>query len=157
KFPLAEATFCQQFGRMGDSPFELRDVHGLEIPSPAMVPKSVLNDLRRQAVQQLIALRDNPTSRTVADRDALDHLRSVITARFSGASTPIILSDSEGPAAQKCLATTDPSLHVLVRSLDQLRAVIEWQPADGVSKSTVYCEFEDIRQYKQAVSEARAA
>jgi len=156
KHPLIETTFREQFGRMGDSPFELRDVHGLESPSPAMVPKSVLNDLRRQAVQQIIALRENLTSRTVADRDALDHLRSEITAQFSGASTPVILRASEGPATQERRATTVPSLHVLVRSLDQLRAVIEWQPADGVSKSTVYCEFEDIRQYKQAVSEARA-
>jgi putative protease len=163
KHPLIETTFREQFGRMGDSPFELRDVRGLETPSPAMVPKSVLNDLRRQAVQQLIALRENPTSRAVADPDALEHLRNEISNFKSEMSdsescrSSVILSASEGAGAQECLAAAEPSLHVLVRSLDQLRSVLDWRPVDGVSKSGVYCEFEDIRRYKEAVSEARAA
>ena len=36
----------EQFGRLGDTPFELGDVR-IEVPAEAMVPKSVLNELRR--------------------------------------------------------------------------------------------------------------
>jgi putative protease len=57
KHPLTEQLFREQFGRLGDSPYELRSVRGLEIPSPAMVPKSVLNELRRRAVDELNGLR----------------------------------------------------------------------------------------------------
>ncbi|HEY8747895.1 MAG TPA: DUF3656 domain-containing protein [Tepidisphaeraceae bacterium] len=145
KFPLTEATFREQFGRMGDSPFELSTVRGLERPSEAMVPKSVLNDLRRQAIQQLTALRENPTARQIADPDALEKLRSEISNLRSEISN--LKSD----------IPTLPSLHILVRSLDQLRAVLAWQPNTDITKSGIYCEFEDIRQYKEAVRIAREA
>ncbi|MDB5296886.1 MAG: yhbU, partial [Phycisphaerales bacterium] len=75
KFPLTEPTFREQFGRLGDTPFELRHVAGLEHGSLAMVPKSVLNDLRREAAAKLLALRDAAVAgRAVADPDALDRL-----------------------------------------------------------------------------------
>src|SRR2546430_2383011 len=41
KHPLSAETFREQFGRLGDTPFELIAVTGLEEPSSAMVPKSV--------------------------------------------------------------------------------------------------------------------
>ena len=139
KHPLTEQLFREQFGRLGDSPFELTHVRGLEAPSPAMVPKSVLNDLRRQAVQKLTSLRENPSDRVVAEPDALENLRSEISTRF--VSAPVDL----------------PQLHVLVRSLEQLDAVLQWNPPDGVTRAGIYCEFEDIRRYKIAVGAARAA
>ena len=146
KFPLTEATFREQFGRLGDSPFELRGVTGLASPSGAMVPKSVLNDLRREAVDQLLALREDAGRRAVGDPDALEHLRAEVVQRF-GASPPL------------------PRLHVLVRTLDQLRAAVDWSHAataqrpsgTGLRPSTVYCDFEDVRRYKEAVAVARAA
>ncbi len=58
---------------MGDTPFELA-VSGLDVPS-AMAPKSVLNDLRRQATEKLLRLRDDTDRRRVADPDALEHAR----------------------------------------------------------------------------------
>jgi putative protease len=137
KHPLTESLFRDQFGRLGDTPFELARVEGLETPSGAMVPKSVLNDLRRQAVERLTALRDDPARRAVADADALEHTRAEITHRF--ANTP---AEAGVPA---------PRLHVLARTMDQLRALL------GAPVRSVYCEFEDIRQYKDAVSLARGA
>jgi putative protease len=44
-----------------------------------------------------------------------------------------------------------------VRSLEQLDAVLAWQPPDGLPKpAAVYCDFEDLRRYKDAVPRARA-
>jgi U32 family peptidase len=141
KHPLTVDSFREQFGRLGDSPFELAAVRGLETPSRAMVPKSVLNDLRRQAVQQLIALRDDGAP-IVADPNALEHLRHKISSDFNS-SFPRI---------------DHANLHVLVRSLDQLRATLAWRsPADDRPPATVYCDFEDVRKCKQAVAEAKSA
>ena len=53
---------------------------------------------------------------------------------------------------------SDERLTVLVRSLEQLDAVLAWAPPDGLPKpAAVYCDFEDLRRYKDAVPKARAA
>jgi putative protease len=45
-----------------------------------------------------------------------------------------------------------------VRSLEQLDAVLAWVPPDGLPRpSALYCDFEDLRRYKDAVPKARAA
>jgi putative protease len=47
---------------------------------------------------------------------------------------------------------------VLVRTLDQLQALLEWKPdLKNLERGIVYCDFEDIRQYPRAVELARAA
>ena len=148
KFPLTASVFREQFGRLGDTPFELRDVEGLDVPTGAMVPKSVLNDLRRRGVEQLLAARDESARFAIADPDALEHARSGIVQRFGE------------PAATGTPATdSSPTrLHVLARTLEQVRAVLEWKSdSAGVRPSTVYCDFEDVRKYKDAVALGRAA
>ena len=134
KHPLTEGTFREQFGRLGDTPFELARVAGLEAPSGAMVPKSVLNDLRRRAVEQLAALRDDPMRRVVIEPEALERTRGEIATRFGTPDSAVV-----------------PRLHVLVRTLEQLHAAL------GTKVQSVYCEFEDIRKYNEAVALARAA
>jgi putative protease len=193
KFPLTEATFREQVGRLGDSPFELRRVTGLESPSGAMVPKSVLNDLRREAVTKLLALREDVGRRTIAEPDALDRLRAEIAERFgtdapprgtglqpvpsasdvARAAVPVtpdplarVANPCHGaaapPIAHRPAAAIGslplPRLHVLVRTLDQLRAAVAWSHGpSGLRPATVYCDFEDVRRYKEAVAVARSA
>jgi putative protease len=86
KRPLTEDLVREQFGRLGDSPFELA---GVEIvgerderaPSaPVMAPKSVLNDLRRQAVRQLMEMREAKARRAIAEPEALGAIRREIVA-----------------------------------------------------------------------------
>jgi putative protease len=139
KFPLTEQLFREQFGRMGDTPFELTRVEGL--PSPAMAPKSVLNDLRRQAVEKLLAARSDPSRSKIGDSDVISNLRFEISERY-----PIVATTAVAP-----------QLYVLVRSLEQLEAVVQWSPPADLERAGVYCEFEDIRQYKHAVATARTA
>ena len=164
KHPLTEDSFREQFGRLGDTPFELTSVSGLAAPSGAMVPKSVLNDLRRQAVERLTALRDDPSRRAVAEPDVLENVRREIGARYgaAGEAAPASAAPaSEAPDPAAPAAATAPAssrLHVLVRTMEQLRAVVD-RPAFGAGApvASVYCEFEDIRQYKDAVALARGA
>ena len=55
-------------------------------------------------------------------------------------------------------ARSAPRLTVLVRTLDQLDAVLAWSPPDGLPRpAAVYCDFEDLRRYTDAVPRARAA
>lgn len=142
KFPLTEALFREQFGRLGDSPFELSRVEGLEHASGAMVPKSILNDLRRQAVQRLIELRDDPDRRRITEPDVLEHVRREIVERYN----------------EPDAAPAQPQLHVMARSMEQLEAVLGWRsPEAGIAPASVYCDFEDIRKYRDAVDLAKAA
>jgi putative protease len=142
RHPLSEQLFREQFGRLGDSPFELTGVTGLETASAAMVPKSVLNDLRRQAVQQLLALRENRNGDLIVDSDVLEEVRTEMTSRFGAADNS---------------NTDTPRLRVMVRSLEQLHALVGWRPAEGAMLAGVFCDFEDIRKYNEAVAIARQA
>ena len=134
KFPLNETLFREQFGRLGNTPFQLGAVT-FEHLDPVMAPKSVLNDLRRRAVEQLLARRQ--ARHAVANRTALTEQRARVNV------------DDAGVAA--------PRLTVLARSLEQLRAVLAWSSPRGERPEVVYCDFEDVRRYREAVALAREA
>ncbi len=116
----------EQLGRLGDTPFELGEFNST-LPAGVLVPRSVLNDLRRQAASELVAKRVR---------------RHAVVAASVRAS-----------AASRSHARGDESSHltVLVRTLAQLDAVLPLKPA------VVYCDFEDLRRYKEAVPRAKAA
>jgi len=147
KHPLSEELVRDQFGRLGETPYELRDVvlesdTGSRVATfPFMVPKSVLNDLRRQALVQLQAAeRSSEVLKRVVNRNALEELRKEIRG------LPTVPVPDE------------PQLYVLVRSLEQLRGVLDWEAAGGLpGVAAVYCDFEDIRRYEPAVEMARRA
>lgn len=139
KFPVTEQVVREQLSRLGDTPFELRGLV-LNVTGAPMVPKSVLNDLRRQAVGQLIELRESRRPHPVAEEDALAALRAQ-----SGSTLPTA-NDPAGDQAR---------LYVLVRTLEQLEAVLSWQ--SDLRPAMVYCDFEDVRRYKDAVAACRQA
>ena len=142
KQPTSTDEVREQLSRLGDTPFELGEV-AIELPANAMVPRSVLNDLRRQVASELAARRSEGQKHAIAEPDALNKLR---TTSASGGRKPPECNEAQ------------TSLTVLVRNLDQLDAVLAWQPPDGLPKpAAVYCDFEDLRRYKDAVPKARAA
>jgi putative protease len=118
----------EQLDRLGDTPFELGELD-LLLPESVMVPRSVLNDLRRRAASLLAEQLHPPHA--IANESALPHLRSKIESRKSKIETA--------------------ELAITVRNLDQLDAAIMCRPA------AVYCDFEDLRRYKDAVPRARTA
>ncbi len=133
KFPLTEQAAREQLGRLGDTPFELGALT-LDVGGSPMVPKSVLNDLRRQVTQALITQRAR--AHEIVNPDALTTLRAAL------------------PSSATSQATAN-HLHVLVRTLDQLDAVLAHQGA--MRPSTIYADFEDVRRYPEAVARCRAA
>src|SRR5262245_8838703 len=134
KHALTAEALRDQLGRLGDTPFELDGVEA-RVPANAMVPRSVLNDLRRQVIGLLLQKRAAASRVSVVDPGAVECLRAEIAARFHPSS----------------LIPHSSQLTVLVRTLDQLDAVLPHKPA------MVYCDFEDGRRYKEAVPRARAA
>src|SRR4029077_13050339 len=53
---LTLGTVREQIGRLGETPFQLDRVE-LDLPEPVMVPRSVLNDLRRRLAADLVEKR----------------------------------------------------------------------------------------------------
>ena len=134
KFPFSAEVAQEQLSRLGDTPYELGKVT-LDVAGGPMVPKSVLNDLRRECVEGL--LRQRGRGHEIADGGALATLRA------------------EAAALRARERSDSPRLHVLVRTMEQLDAVLAYT---GTVKPTwVYADFEDVRRYKEAVAKCRAA
>jgi U32 family peptidase len=127
KHPLVEATLRDQLGRLGGTPFELRGLTS-RITGAAMLPFSVLGRLRHDLVAALEA--------ACATRP-----RGADGPRAPVAEVPPPADGERGP----------PVLHVLVRSLDQLRRVLE------LGERRIHAEFADIRLYADAVARCRSA
>jgi putative protease len=126
KHPLTEQILRDQLGRLGGTPFALRNLTA-EIFGRPMLPFSLLGRLRHQLVEQLEQLSVAPPPRTVATEPVLPTLRASLTR-----------SASEGLA-------TNPTLTILSRSLPQLRELL----AAGIKHH--YVDFADIREYRDAV------
>jgi putative protease len=134
KHPLTVDTLREQFGRLGKTPYELRQLDA-QIDGQPMIPLSVLGKLRHEMVCQLEALASQPPTRSILAGSALAALREEDTK-------------SHAPANQ---ASAAPQLHVLCRSLAQLAAAL----ACGVS--SVIVDLRDLGDCNEAVRMARAS
>jgi putative protease len=125
--PLDEAMLRKQLGRLGGSAFYLGDLE-IDIVGDCMLPVSALNQLRRNAVDLLMARRAEPL------RWQMNH-------------EPLI-TVGEPIAATK---TVRPYLIPYVRNAEQFTVALEL-PYDEI-----YLELEDPRKYASAVAQAHAA
>lgn len=130
KRPLTQESLTDQFGRLGGTPFRLGRLESF-LEGEVIVPVSELNRLRRDAVAKLEALRAAPKRWTLNTPDAIGTFTRIETA-----------VSQDGDAASK----REPSMIVLVRDLGQLDAALKC----GVT--TIYCDFEDPKKYREAVS-----
>ncbi len=131
KQPLTEAKLREQLARLGGTPFKLGDLKN-HLAGDALLPVSELNRLRREAVMELEKLRGHPK------RWQLDS--------GPGSGFLDLGKGIPAPAPDAKSQVPDPTLVVLVRNLPQLEAALPC----GVT--TVYCEFEDPKKYRQAVA-----
>jgi U32 family peptidase len=137
RHPLTEDVLNEQLGRLGKTVFELSNLNAV-IEGAPMIPLSVLGGLRRQMVQQLEDSSACLPPRRISDESALEALRATLPARTAESLTG---ENKQRPSA----------LRVLCRSLEQLHSVLE----SGITG--VMVDFQDIREYRQAVEIAHAA
>jgi U32 family peptidase len=129
KHPLTVETLQAQLARLGGTPFELKSLTA-EITGGPMVPHSVLGKLRHDLVARL--------EETVVALPPRRVNHGVLAAR------PLLLAQLAQAESGK--RKVEPvALHILVRSLPQLRATLE------LGERSIYADFADIRQYREAV------
>jgi putative protease len=129
--PLTHEVLKHQLGRLGGSGFTLARL-AASIAGTPMVPFSVLGKLRHEMIAMLQAAR-----------------QQAATTEWTATAEPV-LRRLRGEIDRPEVQPFTPRLLVLCRSLHQLRVVLDHDvPA-------VYADFQDIRQYGQAVSLARA-
>ena len=137
KHPVTLDAVREQLDRLGDSPFCLGEVT-LQVAPTALVPKSVLNDLRRQVVTAIVEQRDAHDHGRRVDEHALTTLRAELRAQ------------------PRVSIPEAPQLYVLARTMEQLMSVLMWRPESPVTPpALVYCDFEDVRRYRDAMALAR--
>jgi putative protease len=158
KHPLSLTLAREQWERLGGTPFVLGDLV-LKSPSgepcdelPVMAPKSVLNELRRRGVDELLAARRQTGLGRTVDVAALEGLRRRARDRINP-SRPV---------------SSTRDLFVLTRTAEQFAATVKWIVArreiearqaetQPVCVAGVYCDFEDVRGYRAAVEAGRQA
>ena len=133
--PLSTEKLTQQFSRLGNTPFALSHLEN-NLAGDVIVPVSALNQLRRDLTNQLSAQRSAhsiPLGQTApwTIRPHASHrdLRPSVTTVDSSAA----------------------ELIVLIRTLPQLETAL------STNISTIYCEFEDPRRYRDAVQTVETA
>ena len=147
RHPLTAELLREQFGRLGNSVYELRRLEA-RIEGQPMVPLSVLGRLRHELIAQLDAsmvpplplgatnLRSVPGGEGVTpDGSLTDDIRSEICPCE--------------PSLQENASPAPFALHVLCRDLAQLESVL----ALGVS--SVIADFAEIARYREATALAR--
>ncbi|MBP6470893.1 MAG: U32 family peptidase [Chloroflexi bacterium] len=122
----------EQLGRLGNTPYELAELT-LDVNGRPFAPSSLLNTLRREAIDHLQALQAAPPAITLKDPTAVLH---------AALQNPLV-SNPQSPVS--------PSLHLLVRTPEQLEAAIALRPA------SITLDYLDLYGLRPAVERVQAA
>lgn len=135
--PTNEVGVREQLGRLGNTPYLLTQLD-LEVRGQPFAPNSLLNDLRRQATEQLSALQSRASPSTI--RPAL----TVLAQAQQAGDVPIARPVPSTPQTQALL-------HLLVRTPDQLEAAIAVRPA------SITLDYLELYGLRPAVEQVQAA
>ena len=127
KQPLTTERLREQLGRLGGTPFKLGELKNF-LAGEVLLPVSELNRLRREVAAELERQRAQPKRWELAGK-AESRKQKAEIAPGSLASSP-----------------TNAELIILVRNLAQLEAALK------CGARTIYCEFEDAKKYREAVT-----
>ena len=131
KQPLTTKKLRGQLGRLGGTPFTLGELAN-HVTGATMLPVSELNRLRREAVAKLERQRAQPKRWQLSPR----------RSRSDEAPT----EPAQNGQNHLTSAATNAELIILVRNLAQLEAALR------CGTQTVYCEFENPKKYREAVT-----
>jgi U32 family peptidase len=124
---LTAETLREQFGRLGNTPYELATLE-LDIAGKPFAPASLLNQLRREAVANLQQLQTSVLSKVANPVGQIVNLRA---------------------GCQPGLRQT--SLHLLLRTPEQLPTALELRPA------SITLDYLDLYGLKPSVEQIKAA
>jgi putative protease len=127
---LSVETLRDQFGRLGNTPYELAELV-LEASGPLFAPASLLNQLRRAAVERLQFIQGESRPMTIADPAAV-----VRAARMTSNSEAV-----QGSA----------ELHLLVRTPEQMEAALELRPA------SITLDYLDLYGLRPSIERVKAS
>ncbi len=133
KRPMTVESLGDSLGRLGGTPFHLGGME-VHLEGALILPVSELNRLRREAIAQLEILRATP------------RIWNLLPAAPGSHSVAAAVRPDSIPTVPSTTAAKTPELIVLVRSLAQLDAALRC----GVT--TIYCDFEDPKKYREAVT-----
>lgn len=127
RHPLTVNLLREQLGRLGDTPFELTGIEligpgGPAESVPVMAPKSLLNELRRKAVEILLDARDQAARQAILRPCALEEIRDDL------AKTHIDKADQIHCAV---LVRTEQQLDAVMNLLDAQRERVGRRSPDG--------------------------
>ena len=133
---ITEGLLTAQLGRLGNTPYQLASI-SLDAQGSPFAPASLLNQLRRQAVDLLQALQAQLAIAPIADPIAALHRLTQ-------------LSPEPAPSA--------PQLHLLVRTPEQLDAALAVRPASiTLDYLDLYGLLPSLDRVKASGIEARIA
>ncbi|HTV62775.1 MAG TPA: DUF3656 domain-containing protein [Verrucomicrobiae bacterium] len=149
--PLTTERLREQLGRLGGTPFKLDELEN-RLEGEVLLPVSELNRLRREAVAELEKQRAQPR-RWRLNPDA-NNKGNFNPSPPSSRLTPTLSPPARMGAEREQRADANSSkaeIVVLVRNLAQLETAMRC----GIA--TIYCEFEDPKKYRDAVTLVRGA
>lgn len=121
-----------QLGRLGNTPYVLAEVQ-LDVQGQPFAPSSLLNQLRREAVEALATRQEQPRPVTIHDPAAT--LAQAVAAP---------------PQPDRIAEPMQPQLHLLVRTPEQLEAALSVQPA------SITLDYLDLYGLRPAVERVQA-
>jgi U32 family peptidase len=133
KRPMTIESLGDSLGRLGGTPFHLGGME-VHLEGALILPVSELNRLRREAIAQLEILRAAP------------RIWNLLPAAPESHSVAAAVRPDSSLTVPSTTAAKTPELIALVRSLTQLDAAVRC----GVT--TIYCDFEDPKKYREAVT-----
>ncbi len=136
--PADVSLLRDQLGRLGGTIYRLRRLDATITGQP-MIPRSLLNQVRRDLVSRLERAAAMAPGRTLAVEPVLPVLLAPLLQE----------RQRQRHEAAQSSAAGAPELTVLCRRIDQMEAAI------GQGIGSIYADFQDIKKYAQAVSVAR--
>jgi putative protease len=135
---LTKDFILKQLNRLGNTPYKIKELN-LKVLGNPLLPSSLLNNLRRQAVEKLIELQSTLKENTINEptlvlKESLEKIR-VMTIETEKNTIPSVL----------------PELHLLVRTPEQLDAAISLEP------SSITLDYLDLYGLRPSVEKLLAS
>ena len=142
----------EQFSRLGNTPYRLDELD-LAVEGAPFAPASLLNQVRRDAVERLESAAAAP--RRIEIQDPMKAIEEIVSIGAGGeVGRRKRLSHHAADAVGQALSPasqSEPSLHLLVRTPEQLDAAIDFRPA------SITLDYLDFYGLKPSLERVRAA